>query len=52
MWTDVFQVVVMLLGFIIIFVHGTVLAGGPANVLEIASNGSRINFNECDANFI
>ncbi|XP_046726862.1 sodium/iodide cotransporter isoform X4 [Silurus meridionalis] len=45
-WTDVFQVAVMLLGFVIIFVHGTVLAGGPANVLEIAFNGSRINFND------
>ncbi|XP_026988895.1 sodium/iodide cotransporter isoform X2 [Tachysurus fulvidraco] len=45
-WTDVFQVAVMLLGFIGIFVHGTVLAGGPAKVLEIANNGSRINFND------
>ncbi|KAI5625727.1 sodium/iodide cotransporter, partial [Silurus asotus] len=45
-WTDVFQVAVMFLGFVFIFVHGTVLAGGPANVLEIASNGSRINFND------
>ncbi|KAB5567063.1 hypothetical protein PHYPO_G00228500 [Pangasianodon hypophthalmus] len=45
-WTDVFQVVVMLLGFVVTFVHGTVLAGGPARVLEIANNGSRINFND------
>ncbi|TUD19542.1 Sodium/iodide cotransporter [Bagarius yarrelli] len=45
-WTDVFQVIVMLSGFIVVFVHGTVLAGGPANVLQIANNGSRINFND------
>ncbi|KAK3539416.1 hypothetical protein QTP70_007491 [Hemibagrus guttatus] len=49
-WTDVFQVAVMLLGFIVIFVHGTVLAGGPAKVLEIANNGSRINFNDFGLN--
>ncbi|KAG7282796.1 hypothetical protein CRUP_012185 [Coryphaenoides rupestris] len=45
-WTDVFQIVVMLAGFLAIFIHGTVLAGGPARVLEIAYNGSRLNFNE------
>ncbi|XP_057212592.1 sodium/iodide cotransporter [Triplophysa rosa] len=45
-WTDVFQIVVMLFGFIAIYIQGTVLAGGPARVLEIAYNGSRINFND------
>jgi Na+/proline symporter len=45
-WTDVFQILVMLSGFIAIFIQGTVLVGGPAMVLEIANNGSRINFNE------
>lgn len=45
-WTDVFQIVVMLSGFIAVFIQGTILAGGPARVLEIANNGSRINFNE------
>ncbi|KAM8874104.1 sodium/iodide cotransporter isoform 1-T4 [Spinachia spinachia] len=43
-WTDVFQILVMLAGFVAIFIHGTVLVGGPAMVLEIAQNGSRINF--------
>ncbi|XP_056132817.1 sodium/iodide cotransporter [Lampris incognitus] len=47
-WTDVFQIVVMLSGFLAIFIHGTVLVGGPALVLEIAHNGSRINFNDFD----
>lgn len=45
-WTDVFQMCVMLSGFIAIYVHGTALVGGPEMVLEIARNGSRINFNE------
>ncbi|XP_061634834.1 sodium/iodide cotransporter isoform X2 [Phyllopteryx taeniolatus] len=45
-WTDVFQIVVMFSGFVAIFIHGTVLVGGPAAVLEIANNGSRINFND------
>lgn len=44
-WTDVFQILVMWSGFVAIFIHGTVVAGGPAMVLEIAKNGSRINFN-------
>uniref|UniRef100_A0A8C7MYY4 Solute carrier family 5 member 5 n=1 Tax=Oncorhynchus kisutch TaxID=8019 RepID=A0A8C7MYY4_ONCKI len=47
-WTDVFQILVMLSGFIAIFIQGTVLVGGPAMVLEIANNGSRINFNDFD----
>lgn len=45
-WTDVFQIFVMLSGFVVIFIHGTVLVGGPATVVEIARNGSRINFDE------
>uniref|UniRef100_A0A3B3W2D2 Solute carrier family 5 member 5 n=1 Tax=Poecilia latipinna TaxID=48699 RepID=A0A3B3W2D2_9TELE len=47
-WTDVFQIVVMLSGFVAIFIQGTILVGGPAQVLEIASNGSRLNFNDFD----
>ncbi|KAM6920977.1 sodium/iodide cotransporter isoform 2-T2 [Xenentodon cancila] len=47
-WTDVFQIVVMLSGFMAVFIYGTVLVGGPAQVLEIASNGSRINFDDFD----
>ncbi|XP_072770736.1 sodium/iodide cotransporter-like [Nerophis lumbriciformis] len=47
-WTDVFQIIVMLSGFVAIFVHGTLLVGGPSVVLEIANNGSRLNFNDFD----
>lgn len=45
-WTDVFQVLVMLSGFIAIIIRGVLLAGGPARVLAIAVNGSRVNFGE------
>uniref|UniRef100_A0A8C6T536 Solute carrier family 5 member 5 n=1 Tax=Neogobius melanostomus TaxID=47308 RepID=A0A8C6T536_9GOBI len=47
-WTDVFQIIVMLSGFLAIFIHGTILVGGPGRVLEIANNGSRINFHDFD----
>ncbi|NXE03251.1 SC5A5 protein, partial [Chaetorhynchus papuensis] len=45
-WTDVFQVFVMLAGFVAVAVRGAQLAGGPAEVLSIAANGSRVNFAE------
>ncbi|NXV87943.1 SC5A5 protein, partial [Calonectris borealis] len=45
-WTDVFQVFVMLSGFIAIIIRGVLLVGGPARVLGIAANGSRVNFGE------
>ncbi|KAF1623578.1 UNVERIFIED_CONTAM: Sodium/iodide cotransporter, partial [Eudyptes pachyrhynchus] len=45
-WTDVFQVFVMLSGFIAIIIRGVLLVGGPARVLGIAANSSRVNFGE------
>ncbi|XP_067415978.1 sodium/iodide cotransporter [Emydura macquarii macquarii] len=45
-WTDVFQVFVMLSGFIAIFIQGTLVVGGPGAVLEIANNNSRINLGD------
>ncbi|KAF1441981.1 Sodium/iodide cotransporter, partial [Spheniscus demersus] len=45
-WTDVFQVFVMLSGFIAIIIRGVLLVGGPARVLGIAANGTRLNFSE------
>ncbi|NWR40354.1 SC5A5 protein, partial [Tachuris rubrigastra] len=45
-WTDVFQVFVMLSGFIAVVIRGSLLVGGPAKVLGIAANGSRVNFGE------
>nr|XP_020511295.1 sodium/iodide cotransporter-like [Labrus bergylta]XP_020511301.1 sodium/iodide cotransporter-like [Labrus bergylta] len=47
-WTDVFQIIVMFSGFVAVLIRGTVLVGGPALVLEIAKNGSRVNFNDFD----
>ncbi|XP_035888452.1 sodium/iodide cotransporter isoform X3 [Phyllostomus discolor] len=45
-WTDVFQVVVMLAGFWVVLARGAVLVGGPRQVLELARNHSRINLME------
>ncbi|XP_074707616.1 sodium/iodide cotransporter [Strix uralensis] len=45
-WTDVFQVLVMLSGFIAVIIRGVLLVGGPARVLGIAANGSRVNFGD------
>ncbi|OPJ86633.1 sodium/iodide cotransporter [Patagioenas fasciata monilis] len=45
-WTDVFQVFVMLSGFIAIIIRGALLVGGAGRVLAIAANGSRINFGD------
>uniref|UniRef100_A0A8C0GDA3 Uncharacterized protein n=1 Tax=Chelonoidis abingdonii TaxID=106734 RepID=A0A8C0GDA3_CHEAB len=47
-WTDVFQVLVMLSGFIAILIQGTLLVGSPSTALEIASNHSRINLADFD----
>ncbi|XP_044276928.1 sodium/iodide cotransporter [Varanus komodoensis] len=45
-WTDVFQVFVMLSGFVAILIQGTLLMGGPDQVLSIAFNHSRINLDD------
>ncbi|XP_048196649.1 sodium/iodide cotransporter [Perognathus longimembris pacificus] len=42
-WTDVFQVVVMLSGFWVVLARGALLMGGPRHVLQLAHNHSRIN---------
>ncbi|XP_026312747.1 sodium/iodide cotransporter [Piliocolobus tephrosceles] len=42
-WTDVFQVVVMLSGFWVVLARGVMLVGGPRQVLTLAQNHSRIN---------
>ncbi|XP_045051761.1 sodium/iodide cotransporter [Desmodus rotundus] len=47
-WTDMFQVVVMLTGFWVILARGTMLVGGPRQVLELAQNHSRINLMDFD----
>ncbi|XP_058148801.1 LOW QUALITY PROTEIN: sodium/iodide cotransporter [Dasypus novemcinctus] len=47
-WTDVFQVLVMLSGFWVVLARGSVLVGGPARVLELARNRSRVNLLDFD----
>ncbi|GCC37278.1 hypothetical protein chiPu_0015781, partial [Chiloscyllium punctatum] len=47
-WTDVFQIITMMSGFIAIMIRGTYLAGGAHSVLATAYNGSRINFGDFD----
>ncbi|XP_019497331.1 PREDICTED: sodium/iodide cotransporter isoform X1 [Hipposideros armiger] len=47
-WTDVFQVVVMLAGFWVVLARGTMIVGGPRQVLELAQNHSRINLMDFD----
>lgn len=45
-WTDVFQVVVMLTGFWVVLARGIMLVGGPRHMFEIAQNHSRMNLME------
>ncbi|XP_004423022.1 PREDICTED: sodium/iodide cotransporter [Ceratotherium simum simum] len=47
-WTDVFQVVVMLAGFWVVLAQGTMLVGGPRHMLRLAQNHSRINLMDFD----
>ncbi|XP_077331674.1 sodium/iodide cotransporter [Lithobates pipiens] len=47
-WTDVFQVLVMIAGFFAIAIRGTLVVGGATEVLDIARNYSRINFGDFD----
>ncbi|XP_073203914.1 sodium-coupled monocarboxylate transporter 2 isoform X2 [Lepidochelys kempii] len=41
-WTDTFQLVVMVIGFLTVLIQGTVQNGGPTNIWENANNGSRL----------
>ncbi|XP_078590971.1 sodium-coupled monocarboxylate transporter 2-like [Branchiostoma floridae x Branchiostoma japonicum] len=42
MWTDTFQVVVMVTGFLAVIIQGSIEAGGLGRVWEIASQGHRL----------
>ncbi|CAH1272098.1 SLC5A12 [Branchiostoma lanceolatum] len=44
MWTDTFQVFVMVAGFLAVIIQGTIEAGGPARVWEINRQGQRLEF--------
>ncbi|XP_077316964.1 sodium-coupled monocarboxylate transporter 2 isoform X1 [Lithobates pipiens] len=47
-WTDAFQMVVMVVGFLSVLVEGTIQNGGPSEVWKIASNGSRLDIVDFD----
>ncbi|XP_057637491.1 sodium-coupled monocarboxylate transporter 2 [Chionomys nivalis] len=47
-WTDAFQMVVMIVGFLTVLIQGSNHAGGFHNVLEHARNGSRLNVVDFD----
>ncbi|XP_072128819.1 sodium-coupled monocarboxylate transporter 2 isoform X2 [Mobula birostris] len=42
-WTDAFQVIVMVLGFLTVLIQGTIQLGGSSNMWKIARNGQRVN---------
>ena len=43
-WTDVFQVCVMLAGFMMVIIKGTIDVGGIHEVWRIAEEGGRLDF--------
>lgn len=45
-WTDAFQMVVMIVGFLTVLIQGSNHVGGFDNVLEQARNGSRLDIVE------
>ncbi|NWU95333.1 SC5AC protein, partial [Upupa epops] len=47
-WTDAFQMIVMLAGFVTVLIRGTTLSGGSARVWENAHEGSRLNIFDFD----
>ncbi|XP_003122956.1 sodium-coupled monocarboxylate transporter 2 [Sus scrofa] len=47
-WTDAFQMVVMIVGFLTVLIQGSARAGGLSNVLEQSANGSRLKLFDFD----
>ncbi|NP_001167196.1 sodium-coupled monocarboxylate transporter 2 isoform X2 [Salmo salar] len=47
-WTDAFQMVVMVVGFMTVLVQGTRKTGGAASVWEVAKNGNRLDIFDFD----
>ncbi|KAJ7399733.1 Sodium-coupled monocarboxylate transporter 2 [Pitangus sulphuratus] len=48
-WTDAFQMLVMVAGFVTVLIRGTSLNGGPTKIWEDAYEGSRLNIFDFDA---
>ncbi|KFQ37466.1 Sodium-coupled monocarboxylate transporter 2, partial [Mesitornis unicolor] len=47
-WTDAFQIIVMVVGFVTVLIRGTTVNGGSAKVWEDAYEGSRLNIFDFD----
>ncbi|XP_056382672.1 sodium-coupled monocarboxylate transporter 2 [Hyla sarda] len=47
-WTDAFQMVVMVVGFLSVLIEGTIQNGGPSKVWQTAINGSRLDIADFD----
>ncbi|KAH0620839.1 hypothetical protein JD844_021658 [Phrynosoma platyrhinos] len=47
-WTDAFQLVIMLIGFLTVLIQGTLKNGGLTNIWENAGNGSRLTIFDFD----
>uniref|UniRef100_A0A8B9UV55 Solute carrier family 5 member 12 n=1 Tax=Anas zonorhyncha TaxID=75864 RepID=A0A8B9UV55_9AVES len=47
-WTDAFQMVVMVAGFVTVLIRGTILSGGSTKVWEDAYEGSRLSIFDFD----
>ncbi|NXS97492.1 SC5AC protein, partial [Jacana jacana] len=47
-WTDAFQMIVMVAGFVTVLIRGTALNGGTTKVWENAYEGSRLNIFDFD----
>ncbi|KAM5138678.1 sodium-coupled monocarboxylate transporter 2 [Mantella aurantiaca] len=42
-WTDAFQMIVMVVGFLSVLIEGTIQNGGPSEIWQKAMNGSRLD---------
>ncbi|XP_060696033.1 sodium-coupled monocarboxylate transporter 1 [Hemiscyllium ocellatum] len=49
-WTDVFQIVIMVIGLVAVIVQAIILKGGISKVLNTADHGGRLNFWNFDPN--
>ncbi|XP_018412135.1 PREDICTED: sodium-coupled monocarboxylate transporter 1-like [Nanorana parkeri] len=49
-WTDAFQIVIMLAGFIAVIIRGVVVQGGIQTILNDSYYGGRLNFWDFDPN--
>uniref|UniRef100_A0A8C6J1C0 Uncharacterized protein n=1 Tax=Melopsittacus undulatus TaxID=13146 RepID=A0A8C6J1C0_MELUD len=47
-WTDAFQMIVMVVGFTTVLIRGTTLNGGSTKIWEVAYEGSRLNIFDFD----